>query len=54
MRTTNYRSRVIVRIPDAISELLEVTARLLMTSRSDYIRRAVLAQLKKDGIELPK
>jgi hypothetical protein len=40
-------------MPEEMSELIENTARLLMTSRSDYVRKAVMNQLAKDGIQLP-
>jgi hypothetical protein len=54
MKAKEYDARVIVRMPMKYAELVNDTARMLMTTQSDYIRRAVVAQLQKDGIEFPK
>jgi metal-responsive CopG/Arc/MetJ family transcriptional regulator len=53
MRTTDFNARVIVRMPEKIAELLESTARQFMTSRSEYLRKALMAQFAKDRMPLP-
>jgi hypothetical protein len=51
--TIDFDSRVIVRMPAKMADLLEETAKATMSTRSDYVRRAVLEKLEKDGIQLP-
>jgi hypothetical protein len=41
-------------MPKELIELIETTSRRLMTSCSEYTRRAIVAQLEKDGVQIPQ
>ena len=47
-----YPARIALRVPAEMQEAVTVAARLQLTSPSEYLRRAVLAALKTDGLRL--
>ena len=47
-----YPARMALRVPAEMQEAVSVAARLQLTSPSEYLRRAVLAALKTDGVRL--
>jgi hypothetical protein len=48
--TGYYPARIALRIPVEMHEAVNVAARLQLTSPSEYLRRAVLAALRTDGV----
>jgi hypothetical protein len=50
--TGYYPARVALRMPVEMQEAVTVAARLALTSPSEYLRRAVLAALRTDGVKL--
>jgi hypothetical protein len=54
MKKTPYDGRFVARMPKELIELIETTATSLMTSCSEYTRRAIVAQLAKDGVQIPQ
>lgn len=50
--TGYYPARIALRIPAEMQEAVTVAARLALTSPSEYLRRAVLAALRTDGVKL--
>jgi len=38
-----------IRLPVKMAELLAETAKAMMTTRAEYVRRAVFEKLEKDG-----
>jgi hypothetical protein len=52
MKKITYDGRFVVRMPKELIELIETTATHLMTSCSEYTRRAIVAQLEKDGVQI--
>ncbi len=52
MKKTTYNGRFSTRMPQALIDLIEETSDRLMTSCAEYVRRAVIAQLAKDGAKI--
>jgi hypothetical protein len=52
-KTLQHDGRFVIRMPSAFIELVNVMARKAMSNASDYTRRALIAQLERDGAELP-
>ena len=45
-----YTTKVVLKVPEVVSEALEEVAHRQLTSRSEYVRRAELAALERDGV----
>jgi len=52
MKKPEYNSRIILRMPQELVDLLESTAHKFMLTRSEYVRKSLMAQLLKDGVPL--
>ena len=50
MRTTTYTDKLVLKVPEVVSEALEEIARRQLTSRSEYMRRALMGALERDGL----
>jgi hypothetical protein len=53
MKPTKQKSRLAVRLPDALRDVLEETAKRRFTSNSEIVRVAFLEKFERDGICLP-
>ena len=51
-RYDHYPARMALRVPTEMQEAVTVAARLQLTSPSEYLRRAVLAALRTDGVRV--
>lgn len=51
MTTAKSHSRINLDVPPALHEAVTQRAHAELISASDYVRRALLAQLQRDGIE---
>lgn len=49
---TRKRERIIVQCPEYLPAALDQGARKQITSRSEYVRQALFAKLKADGVDL--
>jgi hypothetical protein len=47
-----YSARLTLRVPHGVPQAIEAAARRVLTSPSEYVRRAVLNALKADGVHL--
>jgi hypothetical protein len=52
-KRSRFSSSLFVRCPASLPDALALAADKEMTTVSDYIRTAVLSQLRRDGIDLP-
>jgi hypothetical protein len=52
MNNRHYPARMVLRLPTEMQQAVSVAAQLSYTTPSEYLRRAVLAALRTDGVAL--
>jgi hypothetical protein len=51
-RPSIHTDKVILNVPHELAEAIKMVARRQLTSKAEYMRRAVLTQLERDGIRI--